>query len=230
MLSPEEERALVEKAQGGDTSAEERLVVGFNRLILSERKKFIHKYGLLAPPEDIEQEARKCLLMAIRAFDPSKGFRLGTLAKTIIARRLPRQVYRCAPRGDALSHGEEVRESELSATQPRPLSQAQQAALIELANLLRQVRRAALTSDEQQLIRVHYDDGDNVSESAHRLGISRVTFNKRHNAAISAMHDTLVGMGFSYEDARVYFAILSRDHAPRTAPKPTPTTLEEMSD
>jgi len=230
-LSAEAERDLIVHAQAGDKGATEELLVAFAPLIRSEVKKFMRKHGTLTPEDaarvrkDTEHEVNICVLEAIRRFAASNGARLGTLAKTIIARRLPRQVYQRPPRSDALSRvkpGEDWRASGPTATLPRPMTYAQQAALIEIANVLRQVRKAALTPEEQTLIRVRYDDGDTVSEAAYRLGMSRVTFYTKHDAALRAMHDTLVGTGFSRADARVYLATLSRHQAPRTAPKLNP--------
>ena len=98
-----------------DPDAKERLLTAFSPLIRSTVKK--HMRGRSVPKgtdiahvrRDIEHEVRVCVNEAIRAFDPDKGARLGTLAKTIIARRLPRQVFQRPGKGDALSriNGEE---------------------------------------------------------------------------------------------------------------------------
>ena len=98
--------------------------------------------------KDIEHEVRTCVVEAIRNFDPNNGARLGALAKTIITRRLPRQVYQRPPRGDALSRvsvnaGEfDAATVVVSATQPRPLTPVQWAKLIEISSKLRLTRKA----------------------------------------------------------------------------------------
>jgi DNA-directed RNA polymerase specialized sigma subunit len=241
LLSAEAERALIARAEAGEREANDRLLDAFTPLIRSEVKKFIRTHSTLMQVKDakdierklkdIEQEVRICVLEAIREFDPNNGARLGTLAKIIIARRLPRQVYQRAPDGDALSRvrpDADWRESGRSATQPQPsLTHTQLAALIEISNLLRRVRPAALTPEEQTLIRFHYDDGDTATEAARRLGMSRPSFYKKHKAALGAMRDTLAGMGFRHEDAIVYLATLSRVPAPRTAPTPNPDRGKE---
>ncbi len=79
VFSADEERALVILAQGGDIEARNRLVESW--------MDYVHRIARNLPfsgmcVEDVAQEGVFGLIRAIRNFDPDKGFRFSTYAKT----------------------------------------------------------------------------------------------------------------------------------------------------
>lgn len=76
-LSREEEIRLIQLAHAGDSYAEERLVLANIRFVISIAKQF-QNYGLSL--SELIAEGNVGLLIAIRRFDASRGFKLITYA------------------------------------------------------------------------------------------------------------------------------------------------------
>lgn len=82
LLTPEEEKDLTLRASNGDKAAIKKLAESNLRLVISVAKHFIPKIADNSSIsfEDLIQEGNLGLLMAIRKFDPSKGFKFSTYA------------------------------------------------------------------------------------------------------------------------------------------------------
>jgi len=84
LASKDEEYALVARAQAGDADAIDTLTKAYMRLIVSLARKFAPN----ADPNDLVVEGTLGFMRAIERFDPSKGYRLGTYARSWILERL----------------------------------------------------------------------------------------------------------------------------------------------
>ena len=91
LLSPVEERRLIERAQGGDDRARERLVEMNMRLVYSIARRYRCRSLML---DDLVQEGAIGLLMAIDRFDMGQGCRLATYATHWIRQSITRAVER----------------------------------------------------------------------------------------------------------------------------------------
>ncbi len=77
LLSPDEERALAERAQEGDQKAINQLVKSNLRLVVSIARNYMYR-GLDLP--DLISEGNLGLIHAIGKFDPERGYRFSTYA------------------------------------------------------------------------------------------------------------------------------------------------------
>lgn len=81
LLTKEEEYELVRKAQNGDEKALEKLVVSNMGLVLKIASDCVRQIGLRSPAvsfDDVVSAGMEGLLVGIRKFDVSKGYRLST--------------------------------------------------------------------------------------------------------------------------------------------------------
>ena len=79
-LTEEDEVALFAKVKEGDRRAEERIVKENLRLVVS----IANAYGKIMDTEDVIQNGNIGLVLAVRSFDISKGYRFITHASTMI--------------------------------------------------------------------------------------------------------------------------------------------------
>lgn len=83
LLEAEEEIDLVRRAQAGEAQAIERLILAYMRMPISGAKK----YQGNAETDDLIQEGTLGLLRALETFDPTKGVRFGTYARSWLKER-----------------------------------------------------------------------------------------------------------------------------------------------
>jgi RNA polymerase primary sigma factor len=79
-LTEQDEVELATKVKNGDRKAEEKMVKANLRLVVS----LANCYGTMMPLEDMVQNGNIGLIMAVREFDPTKGYRFAAFAPTII--------------------------------------------------------------------------------------------------------------------------------------------------
>ena len=79
-LSEEEEIELSHKVKNGDKRAEDKMVKANLRLVVS----LANAYGTIMPLEDMIQDGNIGLIIAVREFDPTLGFRFISFATMMI--------------------------------------------------------------------------------------------------------------------------------------------------
>ncbi|MEO0099269.1 MAG: sigma-70 family RNA polymerase sigma factor, partial [candidate division WOR-3 bacterium] len=87
MLTPEEEEKLLMKAKDGDIKAREKLILAYQRLVVSISKKYLRSDISLA---DLVNEGNIALMEAIRDFNPKKKMSFSLFARFRINYRLLR--------------------------------------------------------------------------------------------------------------------------------------------
>ena len=76
---------LARRAAGGDTEAEDAIVLEYSRLVKACARPYFLAGG---DSEDLMQEGMLGLLSAVRTFDPIKGVRFSTYAEFCVKRRI----------------------------------------------------------------------------------------------------------------------------------------------
>lgn len=79
-LSEEDEIALASRVKSGDRRAEDQMIKANLRLVVS----LANAYGTIMPLEDMIQEGNIGLIVAVREFDPTLGYRFVSFATMMI--------------------------------------------------------------------------------------------------------------------------------------------------
>jgi RNA polymerase nonessential primary-like sigma factor len=89
LLTAEEEKDLSRRAQRGDESARQRMIVSNLRLVVKIARRYINR-GL--PLLDLIEEGNLGLIHAVKKFDPERGFRFSTYATWWIRQTIERGI------------------------------------------------------------------------------------------------------------------------------------------
>jgi RNA polymerase nonessential primary-like sigma factor len=89
LLTADEEKDLTRRAQRGDESARQRMIVSNLRLVVKIARRYINR-GL--PLLDLIEEGNLGLIHAVKKFDPERGFRFSTYATWWIRQTIERGI------------------------------------------------------------------------------------------------------------------------------------------
>lgn len=89
MLTADEEKDLSRRAQRGDESARQRMIVSNLRLVVKIARRYLNR-GL--PLLDLIEEGNLGLIHAVKKFDPERGFRFSTYATWWIRQTIERGI------------------------------------------------------------------------------------------------------------------------------------------
>jgi RNA polymerase nonessential primary-like sigma factor len=89
LLTADEEKDLSRRAQRGDESARQRMIVSNLRLVVKIARRYINR-GL--PLLDLIEEGNLGLIHAVKKFDPERGFRFSTYATWWIRQTIERGI------------------------------------------------------------------------------------------------------------------------------------------
>ena len=179
-LSPEQEKALLDRMAGGDAAAREELITHNLRLVVYLAKKYENS-GV--PAEDLVSIGTIGLIKAVNTFTPARSIKLATYASRCIGNEILMYLRKSSNRRQETSideplnvdgDGNELLLSDILGSDENQISQRLEQDA-ERAVLRRAV--AALSPRERQIMELRFGLADGVErtqkEAADALGISQ---------------------------------------------------------
>ena len=179
-LSPEQEKALLDRMAAGDTAAREELITHNLRLVVYLAKKYENS-GV--PAEDLVSIGTIGLIKAVNTFTPARSIKLATYASRCIGNEILMYLRKSSNRRQEASideplnvdgDGNELLLSDILGSDENQISQRLEQDA-ERAVLRRAV--AALSPRERQIMELRFGLADGVErtqkEAADALGISQ---------------------------------------------------------
>lgn len=197
-LSPEEERAYVERWCGGDMEARNVLIEHNLRLVAHIIKKY---YTAVGDTDDLISIGTIGLIKGISTYRPDKGVRLATYASRCVENevlmflRSSRKSALDVSLSESLEPDAEGNDLAVLDTLADERDMAEEIASAELCSRLRKTVAECLEPREAEIIRLRYGlDGQpplTQRETAQRCGISRSYVSRIEKKALEKLKHTL---------------------------------------
>jgi len=153
LLTKEEEKELIRKAQKGDKEALDKLVLSNMGLVIKIASDSVRSIGIRSPSvsfDDVVSAGVEGLMIGLEKFDPDKGFRISTYVYWWIRQSIRRFLLTNMPFGSV-----SVRTAERSFSDPE-FSQVNQIPI-------------SLSDDENYIEPVHEDKKDEIEFERERI-------------------------------------------------------------